>query len=283
MPAPVLETMLPDKHNATPAPGRMVQVCGLVRSPQLNGLRGEIESHTDNDRWIVKLQHGHTIALKRINVQTLSPPPADYDMPTPILPPVPSSTYEPASASTPAPTPSPTNTFDNMPKPSAHTPNHSPTSLTTLPKMRWSQEEYSAYQWQEDTRGAATQNTTHDKDDNRPGPSAHTSNDNHTPHTTPHTKSWWVELDNGSQWQEVVDWMQADYRTSKWREDIRSVATRNTYQEYEGNTVWEPTPREPTPSPPEEPPPTLRRSPPPSPRELQREHAPPPPRPPLPG
>ena len=77
MPASVLGTMLPDKHNATLAPGRMVQVCGLVRSPQLNGLRGEIESHTDNDRWIVKLQNGKTIALKRINVQTLSPPPAD--------------------------------------------------------------------------------------------------------------------------------------------------------------------------------------------------------------
>ena len=59
---------------------------------------------------------------------------------------------------------------------------------------------------------------------------------------------------------------------------IRSDATRNTYQEYEGNTVWEPMPREPTPSPPEEPPPTLRRSPPPSPRDLQREHASPPPR-----
>ena len=140
MPAPVLGTMLPDKHNATPAPGRMVQVCGLVRSPQLNGLRAEIASHTDNDRWIVKLQNGKTIALKRINVQTLSPPPADYDMLTPILPPVPSSTYEPASASTPAQTLNPTNTYDS-----------------------------------------------------RPGPSAHTSNDNHTPHTTPHAKSLWVE------------------------------------------------------------------------------------------
>ena len=131
MPAPVLWTMLPDKHNATLAPGRMVQVCGLVRSPQLNDLRGEIVSHTDNGRWIVKLQNGHTIALKRLNVQTLSPPPADYEMPTPILPPVPSSTYEPASASTPAPTPNPTNTYDNRPGPSAHTSNDNHTPHTT--------------------------------------------------------------------------------------------------------------------------------------------------------
>ena len=33
MPAPVLWTMLPDKHNATLAPGRMVQVRGLVQTP----------------------------------------------------------------------------------------------------------------------------------------------------------------------------------------------------------------------------------------------------------
>ena len=72
-----------------------------------------------------------------------------------------SSTYESASPNTLAPPHNPTNTLDNMPKPSAHTPNHSPTSLTTPPKMRWSQEEYSAYQWQEDTRGAAAQNTTY--------------------------------------------------------------------------------------------------------------------------
>ena len=72
-----------------------------------------------------------------------------------------SSTYESTSSSTTAPTPNLTNTLNNMPKPTAHTPNHSPTSLTTPPKMRWSQEEYIAYQWQEDTRGAATQNTTY--------------------------------------------------------------------------------------------------------------------------
>ena len=189
MPASVLGTMLPDKHNATPAPGSMVQVCDLVRSPQFNGLRGEIESHTDDDRWIVKLQNGKTIALKRFNFQTLSPPPADYDMPTPTLPPVPSPTYEPASANTPAPTPSPTNTSDNRPKPSAYTPNHTPTSPTSQTKMCWWEEEYNAYPLQKDTPVAATQNTTHDKDDNRPGPSARTSNDNHTPHTTPHTQN----------------------------------------------------------------------------------------------
>ena len=57
-----------------------------------------------------------------------------------------SSTYESTSSSTTAPTPNLTNTLDNMPKPLAHTPNHSPTSLTTTPKMRWSQQEYSAYQ-----------------------------------------------------------------------------------------------------------------------------------------
>ena len=88
MPAPVFWKMLPDKHNATLTPGRMVQVCGFIRSPQFNNLRGEIVSHTDNGRWVVKLQNGHTIALKRINFQTLSPPPADHEAPTPILPPV---------------------------------------------------------------------------------------------------------------------------------------------------------------------------------------------------
>ena len=72
-----------------------------------------------------------------------------------------SSTYGSASSSTIAPTPNLTNTLDNMTKPTAHTPNHSPTSFTTPSKMRWSQEEYNAYQWQEDTRGAAAQNTTY--------------------------------------------------------------------------------------------------------------------------
>ena len=80
-------------------------------------------------------------------------------------------TYESASPNTFAPTPNPTNTLDNMPKPSAHTPNHSPTSLTTPHKMRWAQEEYST--WTEDTQGAATHtaylapegNTTEESDD----------------------------------------------------------------------------------------------------------------------
>ena len=40
-----------------------------------------------------------------------------------------SSTYESASASTSAPTPNPTNTLDNMPKPSAHTSNDSPHTI----------------------------------------------------------------------------------------------------------------------------------------------------------
>ena len=65
-----------------------------------------------------------------------------------------SSTYESASPNTLAPPPNPTNTLDDMPKPSAHTPNHSPTSLTTPHKMRWAQDEYST--WTEDTQGAAT-------------------------------------------------------------------------------------------------------------------------------
>ena len=263
MPAAVLGTMMPDKHNATLTSGRMVQICGFVRSPQFNDLRGEIVSHTHNERWMVKLQDGKTIALKRSNVQTLSPPPADYDMPTHILPSVSSAIYEQASANTPAPTLSPTNTVDNMPKPSAHTLNHSPTSLATLPRMRWSQWDYIAYQEQEDTPGAATQNTTHDKDE----------------------RSWWAEPGNGSQWQQVVEWKQTEYRTHKWQENIRSVATRNMYQEYEENTEWEPIPTEPTPSTPEGPPPTLRQSPPPSPRApppdpptTRPPSAPPPPR-----
>ena len=250
MPAAVLGTMMPDKHNATLTSGRMVQICGLVQSPQFNDLRGEIVSHTHNERWIVKLQDGTNIALKRSNVQTLSPPPADYDMPTHILPSVSSAIYEPASANTPAPTPSPTNTVDNMPKPSAHTLNHSPTSLATLPRMRWSQWDYIAYQEQEDTPGAATQNTTHDKDE----------------------RSWWAEPGNGSQWQQVVEWKQTEYRTHKWQENIRSVATRNMYQEYEENTEWEPIPTEPTPSTPEGPPSTLRQSPLPSPRAPPSDH-----------
>ena len=70
-----------------------------------------------------------------------------------------SSTYGSASSSTIAPTPNLTNTCDNMTKPSAHTSNHSPTPFMTSSKMLWSQEDYNAYQWQEDTRGTAVQNT----------------------------------------------------------------------------------------------------------------------------
>ena len=70
-----------------------------------------------------------------------------------------SSTYGSASSSTIAPTPNLTNTCDNMTKPTAHTSNHSPTPFMTSSKMLWSQEDYNAYQWQEDTRGTAVQNT----------------------------------------------------------------------------------------------------------------------------
>ena len=70
-----------------------------------------------------------------------------------------SSTYGSASSSTIAPTPNLTNTCDNMTKPSAHTSNHSHTPFMTSSKMLWSQEDYNAYQWQEDTRGIAVQNT----------------------------------------------------------------------------------------------------------------------------
>ena len=84
----------------------MVQICGLVQSPQLNGLRGQILSHTDDDRWIVMLQDGQRYFLTRSNIQTLSPPPADH--------------IYPASANTPASTPNIINTDDSTPKPSAY-------------------------------------------------------------------------------------------------------------------------------------------------------------------
>ena len=55
----------------------------------------------------------------------------------------------------------------------------------------------------------------------------------------------------------------SDYMTCKWREDIRSVATQNTYPAYEGNTEWEEDNNPPPPSPPNELPPTFIRTPPP--------------------
>ena len=90
MPVSVLATMTLNKHNATPAPGCMIQVCGHAKSPQLNGLRGVILSHTDE--WRVLLQNGQQYSITQKDLQILSPPSTDHIFPA--------STNTPASANT---------------------------------------------------------------------------------------------------------------------------------------------------------------------------------------
>ena len=90
MPVSVLATMTLNKHNATPAPGCMIQVCGHAKSPQLNGLRGVILSHTHE--WIVLLQNGQQYSITQKDLQILSPPSTDHIFPA--------STNTPASANT---------------------------------------------------------------------------------------------------------------------------------------------------------------------------------------
>ena len=123
--------------------------------------------------------------------------------------------------------------------------------------------------------------------DNMQRPSAHTSNDSHTPFTTPHRAYWWAEEDNENHWQEPaigptsltttpkVSWVQEDYCAYQWQKDTPGVATQNTtYRAYEGNTEWEEDNNPPPPSPPNELPPTFIRTPPPPPDEQQHEFAP---------
>ena len=104
MPVSVLATMTLNKHNATPAPGCMIQVCGHAKSPQLNGLRGVILSHTDE--WRVLLQNEQQYSITQKDLQILSPPSTDHIFP--------------ASTNTPASIPDISNSDDNTPRPSTH-------------------------------------------------------------------------------------------------------------------------------------------------------------------
>ena len=106
MPISVLATMTLNKHNATPTPGCMIQVCGHVKSPQLNGLRGLILSHTNDDHWRVLLQDEQQYTSTQKYMQILSPPPTDH--------------IYPASTNTPASTPDIINSDDSTSKSSTY-------------------------------------------------------------------------------------------------------------------------------------------------------------------